>query len=81
MGEPIFQSSKLERFNQLRSLVNQGESIRTKIAAIDQERKRLLKLENEVYTAKNILRGLIDNARYLVKTGRADSADRTIAKG
>lgn len=80
MNEPIFQSSKLERFQELRSLVNQGESIRFKIAAIDSERKRLIKLENEVYAAKNNLRGLVENARWLVKTGKADSDDRVIAK-
>jgi hypothetical protein len=80
MSEQLFQSSKLQRFKELRAIVLSAESIRSKIAAIDQERKRLIQLENETYLAKKNLRGLVENAQWQVKIGKADSDDRIIAK-
>lgn len=80
MSEQLFQSSKLQRFNELVSIVRQAESIRAKIAAIDQERKRLVKMESESYAAKKNLRDLVQDAQWLVKTNRADNDDRVIAR-
>ena len=76
----ILQSPRLQRFNELVALVAKAESVRSKINAIDQERKRLVKHENEIYGAKNVLDGLVENAKWNVKISKADDDDRAIAQ-
>ncbi len=80
MSDSIFQSSKLQRFNELVSQVRQAQSIRAKIAAIDQERKRLVKLEDESYLAKKNLRCLVQDAEWQIRINKADADDLIIAR-
>lgn len=80
MSEQLFQSAKLQRFNDLVAQVRQAESIRAKIAAIDQERKRLVKLENETYAAKKNLRDLVQDSQWNIKIGKASDDDLIIAR-